>query len=399
MDKIRIGTRGSRLALRQAALVQEALSGAHGGIETELVILHTRGDRIQDSPLSELGDKGVFASELEQALLAGQIDLAVHSAKDLPMRLADGLTTAAVLPRADVRDVLVVPKGGRVPVLRQNLYDERELMRVEDTEKKDRTELRAGREVCRKCEGRQAEESTARAMPGDSGHIFRLGTGSRRRQLLAGKIWGNVICEEIRGNVDTRLRKLQEGRYDGIILAKAGLDRLGIGSDREEAFDFYPLSPEVFLPAACQGIIAVEAVEGSAAAGICKEISDAETELCYTVEREALAQLSADCSEAAAAWCRRVSPDQEVYTVSARVQDRPPVRQSSAWRPESAYAALAYVPETACPEEHILLDVMYADRRVSMTGPVSAVEGRRLARCAAQEVKSQKEKAVCSQNQ
>lgn len=399
MDKIRIGTRGSKLALRQAALVQEALVRACGGVVTELVILRTRGDRIQDRPLSALGDKGVFASELEQALLAGQIDLAVHSAKDLPMRLAEGLAIAAVLPRADVRDALVVPKGGRVPVLRQNLYEERELVRVEDTEKKDRTESRAGREACRGCEGRQAEESTARAMPGDSSQIFRLGTGSRRRQLLAGKIWGNVICEEIRGNVDTRLRKLQEGRYDGIILAKAGLDRLGIGSDREEAFDFYPLSPEVFLPAACQGIIVVETVEGSLAAGICKEISDAETELCYAVEREALAQLSADCSEAAAAWCRRVSPDQEAYTVSAPVQDRPPVRQLSAWRSESAYAALAYVPETACPEERILLDVMYADRRVSMTGPVSAVEGRRLARCAAQEVKSQKEKAVCSQNQ
>ena len=102
MDKIRIGTRGSKLALKQAALVQEALSCACGDIVTELVILRTRGDQIQDSPLSELGDKGVFASELEQALLAGQIDLAVHSAKDLPMRLADGLVIAAVLPRADV---------------------------------------------------------------------------------------------------------------------------------------------------------------------------------------------------------------------------------------------------------------------------------------------------------
>ena len=119
MDKLRIGTRGSKLALKQAALVQEALSRACGDMVTELVILRTRGDRIQDRPLSELGDKGVFASELEQALLTGQIDLAVHSAKDLPMRLADGLAIAAVLPRADARDVLVVPKGGRVPVLRQ----------------------------------------------------------------------------------------------------------------------------------------------------------------------------------------------------------------------------------------------------------------------------------------
>lgn len=310
MDKIRIGTRGSRLALRQAALVQEALSCACGDIVTELVILRTRGDRIQDSPLSELGDKGAFASELEQALLAGQIDLAVHSAKDLPMRLADGLTTAAVLPRADVRDVLVVPKGGRVP--------------------------------------------------GDGDQIFRLGTGSRRRQFLAGKVWENVVCEEIRGNVDTRLRKLQEGSYDGIILAKAGLDRLGTASDWEGAFDFYPISPKVFLPAACQGIIAVEAVEGSVAAGICKEISDAETELCYTVEREALALLSADCSEAAAAWCRRVSPDQGVC-----------------------------VSERAYSEDRICLDVMYADRWVDLTGIVNLEEGRKMARLAAQMVRNQ----------
>ena len=331
MDKIRIGTRGSKLALRQAALVQEALSCACGDIVTELVILRTRGDQIQDSPLSELGDKGVFASELEQALLAGQIDLAVHSAKDLPMRLADGLTTAAVLPRADVRDVLVVPKGGRVPVMR--------------------------RDVCGS---------------GDGDHIFRLGTGSRRRQFLAGKVWENVVCEEIRGNVDTRLKKLREGRYDGIILAKAGLDRLGIAFDREEA---------------CQGILAVEAVEGSAAAGLCKGISDAETALCYAAEREALAQMSADCSESAAAWCRIVKDGgsrKEVLSADEDFRDE-----------ERTFAEKE--PETEKAADRLLMDVMYADRRVKMTGLVSEAEGIRLARCAAQSVKSRQDKAACGE--
>ena len=114
MNKIRIGTRGSRLALKQAALVQEALQAADDGLQTEIVILRTKGDIIQDKPLAEIGDKGVFASEFEQALQEGRIDLAVHSAKDLPMTLAGGLTIAAVLPRADVRDVLVVPKKGRM---------------------------------------------------------------------------------------------------------------------------------------------------------------------------------------------------------------------------------------------------------------------------------------------
>lgn len=336
-NAIKIGTRGSRLALRQAALVQEAISKACGGMETELVILRTKGDQIQDTPISEIGDKGVFASELEQALLSGQIDLAVHSAKDLPMRLAAGLVIAAVLPRADVRDVLVVPKGGRVPCARENCGDSRP---------------------------------------------FRLGTGSRRRQLLAGKVWENVSCEEIRGNVDTRLRKLQEGRYDGIILAKAGLDRLGSNPDWESAFDFYPLSPELFLPAACQGIIAVETVQGSVAAGICKEISDEETELCYLVEREALAQLSADCSEAAAAWCRRASSVSGAHVSSVPGLEVPTVQSM-----EAACAALMDGEEMAYPKDSMLLDVMYAENRVRLIGAAEVAEGGRMARRAAKMVK------------
>lgn len=310
--------------------MQEALSQADGGRETELVILRTRGDRIQDRPLSEIGDKGVFASELEQALLDGQIDLAVHSAKDLPMKLAEGLTIAAVLPRADVQDVLVVPKGGRKPGFRD------------------------GAEVCERMNAGAADGQRPKAAE-NSGTIFRVGTGSRRRQLLAGTVWENVVCEEIRGNVDTRLRKLQEGGYDGIILAKAGLDRLGRQPDWDSAFDFYPLFPELFLPAACQGIIAVEAAAGTETVKICEKITDGETALCFAVEREALAQLSADCSEAAAAWCRLA-----------------PAAQGSG---------------TVCAADKLLLDVMYADRRVGLTGTVNIEEGRRLAREAAQIVK------------
>ena len=260
MNKIRIGTRGSKLALKQASLVQEALRRADCRIETEIVVVHTKGDKVQDKPLTEIGDKGVFASELEQALLNGQIDIAVHSAKDLPMALADGLGIVAVLPRGDVRDILVIPEGGR--------------------------------------------------MPHPTGRKFVIGTGSRRRQQLASQIWENVVCKNIRGNVDTRLRKLKDGSsdgfiYDGIILAKAGLDRLGIDSEQEEEFTFCPLPPDQFLPAACQGIIAVEALQDFPVVGLCRRITDAETELCFRVEREVLTQLAADCSEAAAAWCRQ----------------------------------------------------------------------------------------------
>ena len=284
MSKIRIGTRGSKLALKQASLVQEAILQADSGIETEIVVVHTKGDKIQDKPLTEIGDKGVFASELEKSLQNGEIDIAVHSAKDLPMILGKGLDIVAVLPRGDVRDVLVLPKGGELPVFAES-----------------------GMESAGVLNG-------GRGTPERLDKKFVIGTGSRRRQQQAGQIWKNVVCENIRGNVDTRLQKLKNSNseiigggiaYQGIMLAKAGLDRLDMISRYETEFDFYPLSPEQFLPAACQGIIAVEALQGAPAAALCREITDAETELYFGVEREVLSALSSDCSEAIAAWCRQ----------------------------------------------------------------------------------------------
>lgn len=251
-DKIRIGTRGSRLAVKQAEMVQEAIRRADANADTKLVILHTKGDKVLDKPLAEIGDKGLFVSEFEQALLEDRIDLAVHSAKDLPVHPAKGLAIVATLPRADVRDVLVVRKGERLP-----------------------------------------------------GSSFVLGTGSKRRQLQAQELWENVSCRLIRGNVDSRLRKLEEGGYDGILLAKAGLDRLNINAQTDPRFDFYALDAQKFLPAACQGIIAVEAKAASKYGELFAQISDGEAHLSFTVEQEVLLQLQADCSEAAAAWCRR----------------------------------------------------------------------------------------------
>ena len=329
MNKIRIGTRGSKLALKQAALVQEALREVHCGLETEIVVVHTKGDQIQDKPLSEIGDKGVFASELERALQDGEIDMAVHSAKDLPMALAEGLFIAAVLPRGDVRDVLVIPKGGRMPLPTGN-----RLAAAESFEA-------AGEDV----------EKAERIAPAEK---FVIGSGSRRRRQQAEELWENAVCENIRGNVDTRLQKLinancgngvcEETRYHGIILAKAGLDRLEITSGQDGRLDFYPLSPEEFLPAACQGIIAVEAMRDSAAAVLCRGITDAETELCFQVEREVLSALSADCSEAIAAWCRREL-------------------------------------------DQLTLDVTYAGRRTRLTSKGELDEGVKMARRAAELVK------------
>lgn len=256
-------------------MAREALLRIHGRIETEIVILRTKGDKIQDRPFREIGEKGVFVSELEQALLEGRIDLAVHSAKDLPISLAEGLIIAAVLPRGDVRDVLVIPKKAGRPFFMK--------------ERDGGTDSAAGGY------GDNREQDRR----------FVIGTGSRRRQALAVRLWDGVVCRDIRGNVDSRLRKLEEEDYDGILLAQAGLDRLGMRPEWEERFDFYPLSPEVFLPAACQGIIAVEAGRHSPAAALCRQITDSDTELCFQVERRLLSCLGADCSTATAAWCRR----------------------------------------------------------------------------------------------
>lgn len=293
-NEIRIGTRGSRLALKQAEMVQEAIRRADRAARTRLVILRTRGDKILDKPLSEIGDKGLFVSEFEQALLEDRIDLAVHSAKDLPMNLAEGLEIGAVLPRADVRDVLVVRKGSRLP-------------------------------------RRTIEEHAS---------SFVLGTGSRRRQLQARALWPDAECRLIRGNVESRLRKLKEGSYDGILLAKAGLDRLGIGESTAAEFAFYALEASDFLPAACQGIIAVEAKKGGVLGSLLAGICDEEAYLEYLVEREVLAGLSADCSQGAGAFCRR-------------------------------------------QEEGLLLDAMYGQSRVSLSCSRTKEAGLRAARKAA----------------
>lgn len=285
MKKIRIGTRGSRLALIQARMAQAAIETAFPQAETELVILHTRGDKILDKPLAQIGDKGLFVSEFEQAILKGEIDMAVHSAKDLPMRLAEGLTIGAVLPRADVRDVLVILKNGSCP----------------------RDRARAG-ETAHAMEdpaAGTAHEMEDPAAGKTAAPDFILGTGSRRRCVQAERIWENIVCRPIRGNVETRLHKLEDGKYDGLLLAKAGLDRLGIDESSHPQFSFYPLEPDRFWPAACQGIVALEVREDSFAAEMLRGLTDAETELAFRVERRVLTLLQADCSEPAAAWCRR----------------------------------------------------------------------------------------------
>ena len=246
MHKLRVGTRKSQLSRKQTDLAIEALQKVHPELDAEIVPFQTRGDTILDKPLWELSNKGkgVFASEFEEMILRDEIDIAIHSGKDLPIFLAEGLEIIGVLKRDDPRDVLVMPKG-RTP------------------------------EECK-----------------------TIGTGSLRRQQCAAEVFPWAECKLIRGNIQTRLQKLMNGRFDAIILAKAGLDRMGI--TEEDGYTFRILSPEEFLPAACQGIVVAEGKPELAE--FVGGMTDEETRYLFEAEREVLMQLNADCSEPAAAF-------------------------------------------------------------------------------------------------
>jgi hydroxymethylbilane synthase len=203
---LRIGTRGSQLALWQARNVAARLEAA--GLDVELVIIKTAGDRLQSAPISDIGTKRLFVKEIEDALLDDTIDAAVHSAKDMSAALPDGLAIAATLPREDPRDAFVLPST------------------------------------------HQGDAAAALAAPG---RTARIGTGSARRIAQLAPVFPAAVFTPIRGNVDTRLRKLDAGEYDALVLAAAGLRRLGF-ADRITTM----IPTRQCLPAPGQGIIAVE---------------------------------------------------------------------------------------------------------------------------------------------
>lgn len=234
-ETLRIGTRGSALALWQANAVAALL--ARHGRKTELVRIRTTGDRIQDRPLSEAGGKGLFVKEIEDELLAGRIDVAVHSAKDMSVAIPAGLVIAAVLPREDPRDALVVRNGHTLP------------------------------------------SSTP-----------AIGTGSVRRSAqLAGR-FPHARFLPVRGNVDTRLRKLDAGEFDALILAAAGLTRLGYAGRVSEAIPI-----EDCIPAPGQGIIAVEAYADVAGDPVWRAIDDEATAAAFHAERAVVEALGGGC--------------------------------------------------------------------------------------------------------
>jgi hydroxymethylbilane synthase len=230
-----VGSRGSQLALWQARWIQTRLQSF--GIESRLEIIHTTGDKITDVALSKVGTKGLFTKEIEEALLAGSIDLAVHSLKDMPTDLPDGLILAAIPEREDPRDALV---GGRL------------------------ADLASG---------------------------ARVGTSSLRRAAQLRATRPDLEILDVRGNVDTRLRKLDEGKYDAIVLAAAGLRRLGWDARISEL-----LEPEVMCPAVGQGALAVETRDDSGEAReICRRLDHVPTRIAVTAERAVLAALGGGC--------------------------------------------------------------------------------------------------------
>lgn len=245
--KIKIGTRKSRLAVAQTNMFIERLTSFFPDAEPEIVYISTKGDKITDRPLSQIGGKGIFVSEIESALQYGKIDAAVHSAKDLPAYLGENLEISGVLPRGNYRDVIVTQKDNQI------------------TNTKD----------------------------------FIVGTGSLRRRLNMNKIYNEVTFKGIRGNVDTRLSKLENGEYDAVILAAAGLERLGIETEKYNiiSFDF-----KEFLPAPCQGIIAVESRKNDFITSMIKKINDIDTFVAFETERCVIQTLNADCSTPVGAY-------------------------------------------------------------------------------------------------
>lgn len=244
---LRIGTRGSRLALAQSHWVKSCVERRWPEVTVELVTITTSGDRFLDQPLSAIGGKGLFVKEIEEALTAKTIDCAVHSMKDVPGVLAPGLTIAAVPEREDARDVLLTTAGVQFDKLPRGA---------------------------------------------------RLGTSSLRRMALVRAARPDLAVSSLRGNVDTRLRKLDRGELDAIVLAAAGLRRLGIARDSAQFFD-----PQQFVPAIGQGALAIECREDETTE-LLAPFDDDVTRLAVTAERAFLLRAGGSCRTPLAAHAR-----------------------------------------------------------------------------------------------
>jgi hydroxymethylbilane synthase len=277
---LRIGTRGSILARWQAEFVRKQLFQL-SGVEAEIAIIKTTGDQMQQAPLSQIGGKGIFIKELEEALLEESVDLAVHSVKDIPTETPGRLHFPAVCRRDDVRDCLVSNQGTPLAGLKQGA---------------------------------------------------RLGTSSLRRQAQLRHYRRDLDIRDLRGNVDTRLRKVESGEYDAIVLSKAGLDRLSWSQKITE-----PLSTDISLPAVGQGAIAIQArLKDQEAAEILGRLDDPETRTVIIAERALQAALQGGCQVPLGAWARMERGELVLEAVVCSVDGVQYVRQKATAPPEQA---------------------------------------------------------------
>ncbi len=249
-----IGSRGSKLALWQAHHVARLLE--HSGAPTRIEVIKTTGDHLQTASLAQAGGKGLFTKEIEEALLAGTIDLAVHSLKDLPTATPPGLAIAAIPEREDPRDALVGQSLDELP------------------------------------------------------HAARVGTSSGRRAAQLRLLRPDLVIEPVRGNVDTRLRKLKEGRFGAILLAAAGLHRLGLDGEIAQL-----LAPELMCPAPGQGALAVQTRTQDPAYTICRALDHLPSFQAVTCERAALAALGGGCQLPFGAFAEHVGSSLRITAI------------------------------------------------------------------------------------
>ena len=293
---LRVGSRDSALAVIQSRLVMDALQAAHPDIRLELVTMKTTGDKILDRTLDQVGGKGLFVKELDAALRAGRVDLTVHSCKDLPMELPEDLPVAAFLRREDPRDALVLPEGALA-------WDVR----------------------------------------------LPAGSASSRRRVQLREMFPEVEVRPVRGNVQTRLRKLDEGGYGALVLAAAGLKRLGLEHRVSRYF-----APEELLPAAGQGILAVQC-RADMDRSVFDCLRDREAELCALAERAFVRALDGGCSSPIAAYARMEGDNVTVTGMYVDGTER--VRKGAASGPAGEGEALARAlakklkEDASCPEK------------------------------------------------
>jgi len=280
-SELNIGTRGSQLALFQANWVKDQLSHAHPGLNVKLIKIKTTGDKIQDVPLAKIGGKGLFVKEIEEALLQKRIDLAVHSIKDVPTEFPPGLHLSVITKREDPRDVFISREG-----------------------------------------------RTLKDLPRGA----KIGTSSLRRQAQLLHLRNDLELIPLRGNLDTRLKKLKTMNLDGIVLALAGVRRLGL---EERVTEIIP--PDISLPAIGQGALGIETrMDDNEVEGRIGFLNDRDASIAVTAERAFLKKLEGGCQVPIAAYARLVERTLHVEGVVGSVDGKKLIRHRVEGHPENA---------------------------------------------------------------